>query len=123
MKGVVEARARGQLEAVGDVVDDGGDAVRSEELRLELPFRRDLEGCWGAMAGTEPHPIAHRIANIAMVLFVVVPIDGLRLLRAVADVGKELISVGHALGHLLHARLVWFIRADGGRVVAVDDPK
>jgi hypothetical protein len=34
---VVEVGAGWKLQAVGDVVDDGGDAVRSVEPWLELP--------------------------------------------------------------------------------------
>ena len=41
---VVEACAGRKLQVVGDLVDDGSDAVRPVEARLQLAGRRDVEG-------------------------------------------------------------------------------
>jgi hypothetical protein len=37
MEHVVEAGSWRQLQLIGNIVDDGGDAVRPKEARLELP--------------------------------------------------------------------------------------
>jgi len=41
---IVKACAFRQLQTLGDLVDDGGDAVRPVEARLQLAGRRDVEG-------------------------------------------------------------------------------
>lgn len=61
------------------------------------------------MSETEPHPIAHNVADVAVVLAIVVLVDGLGLLETVANVGEELVPVRDALGdgcHLCLTRLV-----------------
>jgi hypothetical protein len=57
MEHVVEAGSRRQLQLIGDIVDDGGDAVRPEEARLELPGRRYVKRGGGPLAQSEPDPI------------------------------------------------------------------
>lgn len=44
MKDVVETCAGRELEAVGDVVDDGCHSIGSIETGPELPFGHDLQG-------------------------------------------------------------------------------
>ena len=70
---LVGGRARGagggptnffrELELVGEIVDDGGDAVWPIEARLEFPYRLELEGCQRAVVVGEPQQVAHGITN------------------------------------------------------------
>ena len=50
VENVVQSGARQKLQAVGDVVDDGGDAVWSIVTSLELARCRSLQGHRGALA-------------------------------------------------------------------------
>ena len=111
MELVVEASSRRQLEVVGDIVDDGGDTVWPVEAQLELPKCWRLEGSGGTLAEMEPDLVAHGMANVPVVPFVVALVDGLDLLKEVADVGEEFIHVCHALGLCRHPRLAGFIGA------------
>jgi hypothetical protein len=50
MEHVMEAGSGRQLQLIGDIVDDGGDAVRPEEVWLELPGRRHVKRRGGPLA-------------------------------------------------------------------------
>lgn len=88
MENVVDAGAGKQLEAVGDVVDDGNDAVGPIEAWLELPCRRCLEGGGDPLAKAKPEPVVDRVADLTMVLVVVALVDRLGLFEAVAGVDE-----------------------------------
>ena len=61
------------------------------------------------MSETEPHPIAHNVADVAVVLVIVVLVDGLGLLETVANVGEELVPVRDALGVGCHLWLTLLV--------------
>jgi len=65
-----------KLEPVGDVVDDGRDAVRP----VELPLGDHMQGRWGSMAKAEPDPVPNIITDVAVVLVVEALVDCLGLL-------------------------------------------
>ena len=123
MEHVVEAGSGRQLQLIGDIVDDGGDAVRPEEARLELPGRRYVKRGGGPLAQSEPDPIAHHVFDIPVVPIVVALVDGLGLLEADADVSEELVSFRHVLGDRRYPCFAGLIGANGGWVTVVDHPK
>jgi hypothetical protein len=55
-----------------------------------------------------------------MSLVIVALLDRLCLLEAMADVGQELTSFGHRLGHCSYSSVAVFIGPDGGRISAID---
>ena len=73
------------------------------------------------MEKAKPHPIADGMPNITMASVVVGPVDSLRLLYVVADIGEQLILLGHALGHGRHPQVAWLVGANSRRVTAVRD--
>ena len=80
MEDIVRPGAGRKLEAAGDVVDDGRDAVRPIVPGSQLPFGDAVEGGRGAMAETKPDPITHAVVNVAVMLVVEQLVDVLSLL-------------------------------------------
>jgi len=68
---ILHVRARQQLQAVGDVVDDGGIAVRAVEMRLQLSRRRSLVGGRCALMEAEPDPVTHGVLGLFVDIVVV----------------------------------------------------
>jgi hypothetical protein len=123
MEHVVEAGSGRQFQLIGDIVDDGGDAVRPVEARLELSCRRHVKRRGGPLAQSEPDRIAHLVSDIPVMPVVVMLVHGLGLLKAEADVSEELVSFRHVLGDRRDPCLAGLIGADGGWVTAVDHPE
>jgi hypothetical protein len=72
---------------------------------------------------TEPHPIAHDIVDISVMVVVEALVDGLGLLKTVTYVSQELIPFHHVFGHCSYPRFVGLIHADGGWVSAINHPE
>lgn len=75
------------------------------------------------MAQTKPHPIAHRIADVSVMVVVEALVDGLGLLQAVTYVRQELVTFRHVFGDCRHSRFAGLIRADGGWILAINHPE
>ena len=118
---IVQPGAGRELEAVGDVVDDGRDAVRPIVPGSQLPFGDAVEGGRGAMAETKPDPITHAVMNFAVMLVVEPLVDGLSLLQPGPGISQHFIVFSHGLGHHSHPGFARLIGTDGGWLTAVDE--
>jgi hypothetical protein len=120
MEDIMETSARRKLQAVGDVVDDGADAVQPVVARVKLARGGDLKGGGCAMMEAKPHLISNLKPQLPMILVVVVLVDGLGLLETQTNVREELVSYHNRLGHRRDTRIARLVRSDRRRVMAVD---
>jgi hypothetical protein len=79
MKNIVQASPRWKFKAIGNRIDDGGDAVGPIKARLKLATGDPLEGGWSTMVKAQPNPIANGETKVAVVLVVEAFVDNLSL--------------------------------------------
>jgi len=82
----MDAGAGRQVEADDDVVDELGDAVGTEETRLELVGGRLGKGRRRPLPEPKEGPVAHLVLDVTMSLVVVELLSSLSLLQPVADI-------------------------------------
>jgi len=99
---IVQPGVGRELEAVGDVIDDGRDKVRPIVPGPQLPFGDAVEGGRCAMAETKPDPIPHALVNVAVMLVVEPLVDVLSLLQPGPSISQTIIVFRHGLGHHSH---------------------
>ena len=121
MEDIVQPGVGRELEAVGDVVDDGRDKVRPIVPGPQLPFGDAVEGGRCAMVETKPDPIPHALVNVAVMLVVEPLVDVLSLLQPGPSISQTIIVFRHGLGHHSHPGFARLIGTDGGWLTAVDE--
>jgi hypothetical protein len=120
---VVETGARWKLQAHSHVVDELDDAVGPHVSGFELACRRARQGRRSTLPKAEKCPVPDLVLHQPVVLVVVELLNCLGLLELVAYIGEESFARLHLLGDRFNSRLTRLIRADGGRITAVDDPE
>lgn len=121
MKDIMETRARRQLKAVCDVVDDGGNPVWPEEPRTQLALGGTLKGSGRTVTEPQPHPVTHSETELAVMFVVDASVDVLGLLKPGASISQHLLALGHGFSHSCHPCLARLIGANGWWLTAVDD--
>ena len=96
-------------------------SVRVVEARSQLARGTTRDGCCRAVMQTKPYPLANVECERPVLLVVVALVVLLSLMKAIADVGEEGISVHQLSVERCHTHRAPIVSTKGRRIAIVDD--